>query len=85
MAAEESGSGVGGVGGGEAPAPAAPNGDRSGNSTPAAESSSAGDLLHCIVMVPVLLVLVSAGLWVLGRRFAFVSVDWQPPTSIPAR
>jgi hypothetical protein len=29
-------------------------------------------------MVPVLLVLVSAGLWLLGRRFAFVSVDWQP-------
>ncbi|TKW03067.1 hypothetical protein SEVIR_7G038400v4 [Setaria viridis] len=43
MAAEESGSGVAGAGGGEAPAPSAPNGDRSGNSPPAAESSSAVD------------------------------------------
>ncbi|TKW03070.1 hypothetical protein SEVIR_7G038400v4 [Setaria viridis] len=43
MAAEESGSGVAGAGGGEAPAPSAPNGDRSGNSPPAAESSSADD------------------------------------------
>nr|CAB3486442.1 unnamed protein product [Digitaria exilis] len=47
MADEESGSGVAGAGGGgEAPAPSAPNGDRSGNSPPAAPagSSSGGDL-----------------------------------------
>ncbi|PUZ46151.1 hypothetical protein GQ55_7G027200 [Panicum hallii var. hallii] len=43
MAAEESGSSVAGAGGGEAPAPSAPNGDRSGNSPPAAGPSSADD------------------------------------------
>ncbi|PAN36985.1 hypothetical protein PAHAL_7G022700 [Panicum hallii] len=43
MAAEESGSGVAGAGGGEAPAPSAPNGDRSGNSPPAVGPSSAVD------------------------------------------
>ncbi|CAL5018464.1 unnamed protein product [Urochloa decumbens] len=44
MAGEESGSGVAGAGGGgEPPPPSAPNGDRSGNSPHAVESSSAVD------------------------------------------